>query len=175
MMVDWRSRLTVDLQAAILGDTFWEPYLSPLAAWDSAPFGVHLGILVEPYLQFVLEGRKTIESRFSARRCAPYMRVRRGDIVLLKRSGGPVVGICQIAHVWFYRLDPQSWRDIRTEFAQALCAQDPQFWKERESASFATLMRIEHVRSITPLPWTKRDRRGWVVLHSGHAQLGLDV
>jgi dephospho-CoA kinase len=90
--------------------------------------------------------------------------VQRGDIVFLKRSSGPVVGLCQIADAWFYHLDPYSWSMIRKEFTQALCAQDPAFWQVRRHACFATLMRLQHVRTLSPLPYAKRDRRGWVIL-----------
>ncbi len=172
-MLSWYSRIADDLQSAVQGDPFWEDYLAHLLSQDSAPFSLHLAILVEPYLQFILNGRKTVESRFSAHRCAPYQRVHRGDVVLLKRSGGPIIGVCQIVNSWFYRLDPKSWRTIREEFTQALCAQDPTFWKERERASFATLMRLQHVLPITPIRCTKRDRRGWVVLQPSATQLEL--
>jgi len=163
-MPSWDIRLADEVRSAVQGDPLWEGYLRQLGSPKHARFALHLAIFVEPYLQFILEGRKTVESRFSARRCVPYQCVRRGDVVLLKRSGGPVIGLCQIADAWFYRLDPRSWDIVRKEFTEALCAQDPTFWKERRHASFATLMRLQHVRSIVPMTCAKRDRRGWVVL-----------
>jgi hypothetical protein len=167
--------LVDQLRSAVQGDSFWESYLQRLKSPDSATFTLHLAILVEPYLQYILDGKKTVESRFSSRRFAPYNRVDKGDVVLLKQSSGPIVGVCQVAYVWFYQLDPESWQTIREDFAAALCAQDPDFWKEREAASFATLMRIQHVKSIEPINFAKRDRRGWVVLHEGTGQLQLDL
>lgn len=125
---------------------------------------VHLAILVEPYLGYVLDGRKTIESRFSVVQCAPYKRVETGDIVLLKRSGGPIVGVCEVSTAWFYELDVKTLRSIRQEFATSLCARDAGFWDARKGASYASLMRIQHVRPLPNLSWEKRDRRGWVIL-----------
>lgn len=156
------------VKRAVKGDQFWEAYLRPLWSGRRCPFSVHLAVFVEPYLGFLLEGRKTIESRFSAMRCPPYRRVKRGDVLLLKVSGGAVVGLCQVGQTWFYRLDPRSWQTIRKEFTQALCAQDSGFWDSRETASFATLMQVENVRRMGPIPWEKRDRRGWVVLRPGY-------
>jgi hypothetical protein len=167
--------LVDQLRSAVQGDSFWENYLEQLKSPDSAPFKLHLAILVEPYLQFILDGKKTVESRFSTRKFAPYNRVDKGDVVLLKQSSGPIVGLCQVNYVWFYQLDPESWRTIREDFAVVLCAQDPDFWKAREAASFATLMRIQHVKSIEPIKFAKRDRRGWVVLHESSGQLQLDL
>lgn len=172
-MSNWCTLLVDEVRTAIQHDPFWEGYLAQSTSQNGVPFALHLAILVEPYLQFILDGRKTVESRFSARRRAPYQRVQRGDVVLLKRSSGPIVGLCQIADAWFYRLDPRSWETIRKEFTEALCAQDPAFWKTRRHASFATLMRLHHVQSITPMTCAKRDRRGWVILQQPCSQLSL--
>ena len=125
---------------------------------------IHLAIFIEPYLTLLLQGKKTVESRFSSVRCAPFQRVRTGDVVLIKRSGGPIVGICEVGQVWSYELDPSSWREIRRSFINELCAQDPDFWATRAHASFATLMRVKNVVEVSPTAWIKRDRRGWVVV-----------
>ena len=172
-MPAWDIGLADEVGSAVRGDLLWEGYLRQLASPKQARFALHLAIFVEPYLQFILEGRKTVESRFSVRRGVPYKCVQKGDVVLLKRSGGPIVGLCRIADAWFYRLDPRSWDTIRKEFTEALCAQDPGFWNKRKHASFATLMRLQHVRSIAPIRCAKRDRRGWVVLQRSLAQLPL--
>lgn len=172
-MTSQYTSLLTELLVSVHGNAFWEPYLAPLLDNGPPTFALHLGIFVEPYLQYILDGRKTIESRFSTRRLAPYQHVAPGDVLLLKQTAGPIVGLCQIAHVWFYQLDPHSWHVIRTSFAQALCAQDPEFWADRAHASFATLMRIQCIQAIPPITFQKRDRRGWVVLRSTTEQLEL--
>jgi hypothetical protein len=57
---------------------------------------LHLAVFIEPYLSFIFEGTKTIESRFNMRKQAPFGQVSAGDVLLLKRSGGPVCGVCLI-------------------------------------------------------------------------------
>lgn len=166
--------LVSELKSAVKGDLFWENYLSPLSEQAAFPFALHLGVFVEPYLQFILEGKKTVESRFATRRFAPYNQVEKGDVLLLKQSCGPIVGICQITHCWFYQLDPESWETIQRDFTQVLCAQDPDFWQQRQAACYATLMRIQFVKAIEPIPFAKRDRRGWVILKSSDHQLKLE-
>lgn len=163
-MLDWRRITTETLIPAVENDQFWAGYLSQLVAGQLPRVGLHLAIFVEPYLTFILNGRKTVESRFGVKRGAPYGRVARGDILLLKRSSGPVQGICLVSDAWFYKLHPGSWTELRDEFAEALCAQDPAFWAERQHASFATLMRVSSARGIQPFMIQKQDRRGWVVL-----------
>jgi hypothetical protein len=159
-----RPHLVTDLLEAVSGDLFWEDYLGRIVSNDHAPYSLHLAVMVEPFLQFVLSGRKTVESRFSVNRCAPYGQVEDGDVILLKRTGGPIVGLCQVSERWLYQLDPGSWDFIREKFAKALCADSSGFWKDRENALFATLMRVRNVRKIAPVKIEKRDRRGWVVL-----------
>jgi len=169
MFVEHNTLLT-ELKERLVSDPYWTQKLSQLG---TKPFVIHLAVFVEPYLGYVLAGRKTIESRFSVKRCAPYGQVSEGDVVLLKRSSGPIVGICTVSIAWYYQLDPTSWQDIRRDFTTALCAQDPEFWTARAAASFATLMRVQHVAPIAPLPFAKRDRRGWVVLSNNPGQLPL--
>ena len=127
--------------------------------------GIHLAVLVEPYLSLILEGKKTIESRFSVNRHAPFEQVEKGDIIILKKSSGPVVGICKVADAWFYRLDPATWPEIES-YAAALCMDDSLFWKEKRGASYASLMRIEGIVRVPSFDIDKLDPRGWVVLHN---------
>ena len=142
-------------------DQDWREVLAPFRA-PSPAVSLHLAVLVEPYLSFLLSGTKTVESRFSAREIAPYRRVEKDDVILLKQASGPIVGAFNAAAVWYYELDPGSWAEVR-EFAAALCAHDG-FWEAREAASFATLVRVDSVRPLPALSVPKRDRRGWVVL-----------
>lgn len=151
------------IRRAVVDDAFWTGKIGAPGE-ELPPCGIHLGVFVEPFLGFVLNGTKTVESRFSVNRCAPYGKVCKGDVILLKASGGPVVGIANVRTVRSYLLDESTWRDIRSQFAKALCAQDPNFWTQRSKASFATLMAIKDVIALNPVEWEKHDRRGWVVL-----------
>ena len=48
---------------------------------------IHLAIVNDPYYKYILEGTKTIESRFSNNRVAPYNKISPNDIVLMKKAG----------------------------------------------------------------------------------------
>ncbi len=156
----------VALRRAVRGDEFWEPSLKSLLNDSACPFTLHLAVLVNPWLQEILDGRKTVESRFSVFRCAPYGCVEAGDVILLKKSGGNIVGICQAAETRSYVLNPQSLCAIREEFSEAIGTQDAAFWNARARAKYATLVTVQNVRSVRPLPWRKSDRRGWVVIRA---------
>ncbi len=168
--VTWEAKLVREVTHQVAGYDYWGGRLAglgdvdTLTKTDNLGAVVHLAILVEPYLSYILDGQKTVESRFSVNGCAPYRRVQKGDIIILKRAGGPVVGLCEVAQFWDYALEPHSWQEIRQQFTRALCAQDPEFWNDRQAAAFATLIRITHVTELAGVKCAKRDRRGWVVL-----------
>jgi hypothetical protein len=169
----WCRDIVREVFSAVRGDLFWERYLEGLAANAVVEQSLHLAVLKEPYLEFILRGEKTVESRFSRRRCAPYNVVTEGDVLILKRQSGPVLGLCRVAQAWFYELDPGSWKTIREDFTAALRAEDPEFWRDREGASFATLMSIDQIKRLPAIGCGKRDRRGWVLLRKamGGAEL----
>jgi hypothetical protein len=172
-MPDWQTFLANNLVPAVQGNKFWEENINQVLGQTFSPFALHLAVFMEPFLQYVLDGTKKVESRFSSVRCAPYNSVNAGDIILLKKTGGPVVGLCKVTSVWFYKLDGNSLQDIREKYAKALCANDPGFWEHRKGAAFATIMRIKHVHRVDPFKIEKRDRRGWVVLRAASDQLDL--
>jgi hypothetical protein len=161
-----------DLLLAMQGDDFWEPYLNGLVQQDCIPVSLHLAILGEPYLSRILARQKTIESRFSVDRRTPYGRVQENDIILLKRTSGPIVGIGQVSEVQTYDgLDAKQIHTIREKFECELGIDDPSFWEGQQRSSFATLVRLTHVRSIGGIELVKRDRRAWVVLQQRTSQL----
>src|SRR5262245_54117835 len=154
-----------EIRRAVADDDVWGDLLGKPSSKLPA-CGIHLAVFVEPFLGYVLDGSKTVESRFSVNRCAPFGKVSQGDLVLLKRAGGPVVGIARVRTVWSYHLDESSWGMIRERFAKALRAQDPGFWERRRGASYGTILLIDQVLALEPVEWEKRDRRGWVVVRS---------
>jgi hypothetical protein len=72
------GQLRSHLAASLGGDPAWDLALSRLARGETS---LHLAVLTEPFCSWLLEGTKTIESRFSRVRCAPYGTLAEGDIV----------------------------------------------------------------------------------------------
>jgi hypothetical protein len=114
-----------------------------------------------------------VETRFAKRPCPPYEKVSYGDVLLLKRAGGEITGICEVERVWFYRLVPGSLEIIKEQFGEAICPQNGQFWTDRAEKSVATLMRIKNVSKVTGIRIEKKDRRGWVVFQEDSQLLML--
>ncbi|WP_439681817.1 hypothetical protein [Embleya sp. MST-111070] len=144
--------------------------------WDSLGLidgddlcGVHIAVMVEPFLGYILDGQKTIESRFSKPLIAPYQRITEGDVVLLK--AGPVRASFRASSVEFLELDDTERARLARDCSDAICA-DEAFWQAREDKQYATLIGISEVRRLTPIRISKNDRRGWLVLREAahHSQ-----
>ena len=59
----------------------------------------HIVILKKKYYDMVLAGTKTIESRFSMNKCAPYNKVQVGDTLLIKETGKDVSATAKVKDV----------------------------------------------------------------------------
>lgn len=105
-----------------------------------------------------------MESRFGVHRRPPYRCVDPNDIILIKRSGGPIVGVAQAGAATFHQLSPRVLSDIREQFAGQLFALDDAFWESRAEKQYATLIELNDPVEVTPLPFPKRDRQGWVII-----------
>ena len=125
---------------------------------------LHLVILREPYLSRILSGQKRIESRFARDRRPPFARVNLGDILLLKRAGGSLVGLALVKHVISRALTPDVLDEIRYNYAADLAIDDDHFWERQTQKRFVTLVWIGEVCPLPPIPIPHRDRRGWVLI-----------
>jgi hypothetical protein len=160
-----------ELLQQIDGHSFWLNYLSD-ATQPSSRVGIHLAIFSEPFLSKVLSGEKTIESRFSRNRCAPYGEMDDGDIILVKKVAGPICGIVLARRTWCYDLATEPIERIRARFGAGICADDA-FWTSRADALYATIIELDAPTSIAPVSCDKRDRRGWVPLRSRQLTLNF--
>jgi hypothetical protein len=156
--VDWKRALLRKLAKSCTETAFAQVFDD-----KEASVGVHLAIFIEPYLSYLLEGKKTVESRFSINKQPPFEQVKAGDIIVLKQTGGPVRGLCRVANVWCYRLDAKTWPEIE-RFSKALCMDGSDFWQKKRAASFATLMQVENVHLLQAFEVSKDDPRSWVVV-----------
>jgi hypothetical protein len=124
---------------------------------------LHLAILRQPYLNLINDGTKTIESRFNTKRAAPFGRVAVGDLVLLKESGRPVANYFFADAANSFRVSSENIDEVRREYGPGICAQDEEeFWREKASSVYCTVVGIGERGLIQDLAVTKKDQRGWV-------------
>lgn len=126
----------------------------------------HLAILCQPFLDLILSGQKTIETRFTQVKCAPFQKVKTGDIILLKETGGLVLGEFTAGKVeYFDDMSPVKIEALKA-FSKEIAADAVEdFWTPRLKAKYVSFIHVTHVKKYEkPLPFVKKDRRAWVVL-----------
>jgi hypothetical protein len=160
-LADWQINFQQDLIRAIKGSSVRWPLREELDQHV-----LHLAVFVEPYLRWILQGRKTIDSRFSTRLVAPFGRIAPGDLLALKRSGGPVLGVCRVADVQFFEFAGTPWKEVLAPYAVAICADGDEFWSQRQRARYASVIQLSDVIALPGFVSKKKDRRGWVVFDS---------
>ena len=143
-------------------DAFWLSYINKLASGELHAT-IHIAIFSEPFLTSIINGSKTIDSRFSRVRCAPFRGVNAGDVILIKEAGGPVRAISRAGETAYFCLGHNRVGEIRRRYGERICADDA-FWEMQESARYATIIELSHTIVIDPLHVAKRDRRGWVTM-----------
>ncbi|MDD5134998.1 MAG: ASCH domain-containing protein [Phycisphaerae bacterium] len=124
----------------------------------------HLVILKKQYLDKILDGSKTIESRLMKGKCAPFDCVSTGDVLFFKQSAGPVVAKAQAAAVkQFSNLTPQTIAKLKTEYNDRIRGEEG-YWQMKAPSRYAVLVKLKNVETIPPRRIYKKDWRAWVVL-----------
>ena len=126
----------------------------------------HIAVMQQPYLEKIIAGQKTIESRFTKVRCPPFEVINPGDQIYFKKAGGPVVAKGVAEKVMFYSdLDRGKIRDIASTFSDGLQVESS-FMNCKQASRYGTLIFLCNVVPVKPFRVEKKDRRGWVVIKS---------
>lgn len=124
---------------------------------------VHLAVMVEPFLSAVFNRQKTVESRFSRHKIAPYQHVKPGDLVLLKQSSGPIVGSFEVAWADYFEVDIEVLKKLEATYSQTIAA-PPGFWQAQQTKNYATFLGMKNIQRRSPKPIHKKDPRAWAAL-----------
>ncbi len=123
---------------------------------------LHLAIVNQPFLKYIMNGEKTIESRFSVNKCAPYKKINKDDVIFLKDSGKPITAYTIVKDVKFFENDELNLESIKNQYAHQICAENESFWLERKDKNYASLIWITRPKLINNVFIEKKDKRGWV-------------
>lgn len=125
----------------------------------------HLAIFTPEATESLFSGKKKIDGRFSQIKIAPFLKVAAGDVVLIKITGGKIVGQFTVDRVLYFD-HPRVFEidEIKRKYGRDLALAGT-FWLDHERVNYATLMFIRAVtKFIIPPEVTKHDLRPWVVL-----------
>lgn len=123
----------------------------------------HIAILKQPFFDMVLSGEKTIESRWSMVKVAPYKKVSVGDKILLKETGKDVTAIANVKKVQFYELTPEIVEDIRIKYGKQIGTDKFEDWKSTLQKKYCTLIWLDEVTPVAPIKVMRSNGAGWIV------------
>ncbi|MCW3094144.1 MAG: hypothetical protein JWP81_5213 [Ferruginibacter sp.] len=169
----WKGKLIDHIFEEIKKDSEWQKTSERILI--DPTIGVHLAIFNEPFLALIYKGEKKIESRFSINQVAPFNKVSKGDVIILKSSGGPVTGIFLAGNVNFFsNLTKSKFKEIERLYGKKICAHyDSNFWINRALTKFVTLIEVDKIKALTPFRIEKKDRTAWSILRQSQNNLLL--
>jgi hypothetical protein len=130
----------------------------------------HLVILRQPYLDLILAGVKTVESRLSCRRHPAAGRCRPGDVLYLKQAGGDVRARATVARVVEVNdIPPGGVAALAEEWGERVAGTGPDdpYWRAKRHARHALFIELANVEPVhipaaalpRRLPWAS----AWIV------------
>ena len=124
----------------------------------------HLVILRKEYVEAILKGRKTIESRFTMTRREYWKKILYGDRLFIKQSSGPVCATAEVMKVQYYEgLTAERIEQIKKKYNHLISGED-EYWRSKKDCRYGVLVWLGKVEPIEPVRIDKRDWRAWVVL-----------
>jgi hypothetical protein len=136
---------------------------------------LHLAIFSPGFIGKIFTGQKTYDGRFSQIRCAPFGAIEKGDLVLMKKSGGPIVGYFVAGKVQFFEnLDTKKLQEITSNYKDELSI-PKSFQSKKRNSKYLTLIKIKRPTKFRiPVIVKKRDLSGWVCL-GGESQKQIQL
>ena len=165
----WKNVLIKNVKSQLSKDPNWSSMANKMLG--EPEMGIHLAIFNEPFLSLIFTGQKKIESRFSINNISPFRKVSKGDIIVLKESGGLITGVFVAGEVmYFSNLDEAGFKNLDEKYGNLICSNyDKDFWKKRQNTRYVTLIDVRKVKRLIPFASDKNDRLAWSVLRKGEA------
>ncbi len=128
----------------------------------------HIAILHAPYIDAILSGAKTVESRLSLHRRAPWGVVEPGHTVYFKQRSGPFRLRATAGRIDLWEdLAPRDVDELAREHRHTVCA-PASYWRGKRTARYATLIWLDDITPIDEGPaHPPMYGRGWLTLTPG--------
>lgn len=161
----WKDKLIREFLSQLENGTKdWKSIIDQIVSNDG--IGLHMAIFNEPFLSAILDKRKLYESRFSIKRINPFRKVYNGDIVLIKRTAGKVIGFFVVGKVdYWIKNNKTSFHQLEIEYTEKICSNlDSNFWKSRINCKYGSFIEIRDIHLFKSFGIDKQDRTTWTVL-----------
>lgn len=137
-------------------------FLSP-AELPKRPRRFHVAILKPRYVELIRGGRKTIESRLTVTRRAPFGQIDVGERIYFKVSSGPFRLIAKVAHVQQHHpVTPELLDRLEQQYDRSILG-GPEYWRSKRQCHYAVLIELGLVEPapIAPSCYEKSQGLAW--------------
>lgn len=126
---------------------------------------LHLAIFAPGYIDKIFNGQKTIDGRFSLVKCLPFNGIEPGDLVLMKKTGGHIIGYFVAGRIQFMEdLNPQTVKRIIGKYKNELSLSED-FISKKLSSRYVTLIEIlKPTKFRMSVTVRKRNLSAWIRL-----------
>ena len=124
----------------------------------------HIAILRQPFFDMILSGEKTIESRWSLNRVAPFERVKAGDVIWLKETSKDITARAIVKKVKFYNLTKDKADDIKSKYGKEIGTDKFEDWERYRNKKYLTLIWLKDIQKIEPITAPKSHGAGWLII-----------
>ena len=105
----------------------------------------HVAILMKRYIDLILQGHKTIESRLTKTPRTPFGQIEPNDRIYFKCSAGPYMATAVAGEVAFHKgLTPAKVAALRRAHNGAVCGDDA-YWQWKRGSRYATFIELRQV------------------------------
>jgi ASC-1-like (ASCH) protein len=109
---------------------------------------IHIAVLLQPYLDLILQGKKTVECRLTKDARDPFENIEAGERIYFKLSAGRFAAAAIADHVMFEsNLTPKRVNELRRDYNDLICG-DATYWNWKRTARYCTLIWLKEVTSI---------------------------
>ncbi len=124
----------------------------------------HIAIFRQPFFDMIISGEKIIESRWSNRKIAPYKKVQKGDLILLKESGKDVTALAVAKKILFFELTLEKAEEIKNFYGEKIGIRKFSNWNQIKHKKYCTLIWLKDVKKIQSQKVKRSNGAGWIVI-----------
>lgn len=169
-MASWRSVLK-KVATRLALHPFWADYLAGL---PESRRGLHLIALGEPAFSEVLFGVRDFEMQHLRSDRPPFESIGRGDVILVKRRGGPISGVVRVRRAWMFTgLTPDDWSRLSSALSsRPASGVVGNGFNPDNRTRFALVKLANTVTLPVPVEYRNGHKSGWSVLKPPRSPIG---
>jgi ASC-1-like (ASCH) protein len=126
---------------------------------------MHVAIVDFHAARGLIAGVKRVESRLYRSKRSPYGRIRRGETIYFKLSGGEIIGATRALRVLeFGDLTPRGVERLRRRYGRVVRA-PAEYWRARRDCRYGVLIWLAPLREpLAGPPLARQYGNGWLTL-----------